>query len=204
MSVNEKFIPRQNKNLNRLVVVTGVSASGKDYLLERLTDQGGIPAPIKVVNFGDELFNHLKGKHSDVDSRDDIKTLSQEEIGTGILDIASKLEGEAPAVINTHTVYRQNGSLSVTPDVDLRLKPITYMYIGASPDQIVERRATDTKRKRSLETADQINLHQSISIEVIGALAKHIGSELVTIWNRDDNVQENLAKMRESIEELRS
>lgn len=204
MSLKEKYIPRQNEDLNRLVVITGVSASGKNYLLERLTTQGITSDSIKVVNFGEELLNYLLGGHLDVHSRDDIKKLPQEIITASILAVTSKLVEAQPAVINTHIVYRQNGSITTTPDVDLRLKPITYMYIAAPPDEIVERRATDTKRKRTLETVEQINLHQNISIEVVGALANHIGSRLVTICNREDNVQENLLKIDEVIEELRS
>jgi adenylate kinase len=203
MSFKERYLPKESEDLNRIMIATGVSGCGKDYLLGQMSDQGVLPSDLQVVNFGTELFEQLRNMYPQIRSRDDMRTLlTQAEVRLGVFSLVDRLIATQPAVLNTHVVYRQNESLAMNPDFERRLRPGHYLYVWTDPEQISQWRAMDTSRVRPPESVDEIALHQDIAYEVVSTMAGHFGASFTAVWNRDDNVGQNIGVMQQRIEEL--
>ncbi len=198
MGYDERHIASRGNDHNRIMIVTGVSASGKDFLLSEANRNGLIAPPIRTLSFGQELFRHLRSQYPQIKTRDDINTqLNSSELRQGILYVANEIVEKQPAILNTHVVSRQNDSIITNPDVDMKVRPLSYVYVWSEPGQIELWRSADVGRARRQESADEISLHQDIAVEVVRIIAEHTGASFTTLWNRPDNVTENLAKIEE-------
>ena len=172
MKIIERYVPQTRDDLNRFIIVTGVSGSGKDYLLDKSVRQGGLPSGSRVVNFGTELFEELRVRNPQLRTRDDIKTqLTQGDVRQGVVHLVDRLIDQQPAVINVHVVFRQNESLILNPDSDRRLRPGHYLFVWSDPEQIQRWRAVDSSRVRQSESFDEIALHQDIALSVVSTMA---------------------------------
>lgn len=194
MSYIERYRPREGESHNKILVVTGIPGSGKDYLLSQAAEQGLIHPSVRTTTFSEELFTYLKSMYPNLKTRDDIRNLlSQDEVRSGIVKIVDRIIQSQPAALNTHVVYSQRESLVANPDIDKRINPCGYLFVWSEPDQIIAWRTEDRTRERPAEKIDDIATHQDIALEVVSVVAKHTGASLKTIWNRYDNVYENLA-----------
>lgn len=183
--------------------MTGVSGSGKDHLLGKVVAAGLMPERVSRFSFGQLLFEQAKVTYPELHTRDDLKTmLTQEQVEAEASGVIERVIEAQPALINTHVVYRQGATLAINPEVEEDLHASHYMYVKAEPAQIVEWRNRDRSRNRSTETVTQIGLHQEIALEVVHAIAQHVGAEMITIDNRPDFVDANLATMHEALEAL--
>ncbi len=82
-------------------------------------------------------------------------------------------------------------------DIDKRIHPQGYLFVWSEPDQIAAWRAQDTPRVRPPESNDNIALHQGIALEVVSVIARYTGASLKTIWNRADNISDNLSLIQD-------
>jgi adenylate kinase len=199
-TANKGFVHQPN---NRIVVLTGVSGSGKDYLTSRASEHSLIPERVHPFSFGQELFKIAQEHYPIVQTRDDLKTkLTQEEVRGEISAVVSKLIRVQPALLNTHVVYRQGESLVSNPDIEEELLASHYVYVRAEPAQISEWREQDKSRNRPAETVNQIGLHQEIALGVVAAIARHVGAEMITINNTQGHVTQNLSTIHEALNSL--
>ncbi|GIW57639.1 MAG: adenylate kinase [Candidatus Dojkabacteria bacterium] len=199
----ERYRPKEGEGHNKILVITGVPGSGKDFLLSEAVKQGIIPSSVRMFSFGEELFAYLKTIHPQIQIRDDVRTLlTQDDVWQGVIGVIDKLIQAQPAILNTHVVYRQRESLITNPNVDKRMHPAGYLFVWSEPNQIAEWRARDISRGRPPESIDDIALHQDIALEVVSVVARHTGACLKTVWNRTDNVADNLALIQERAREL--
>lgn len=199
----ERYRPKEGEGHNKILIVTGVSGSGKDFLLSEAVRQGRIVPTVRTFSFGQELFDYLKMIHLQIQTRDDIRTLlSQDEVRNSILSVIDRLIQAQPEILNTHVVYRQQESYTVNPDIDKRIHPAGYVYVWSEPDQIVQWRIQATTRIRPIESVDEIALHQDLGLEIVSVLARYTGASLKTIWNRADNLTENLETIEQQIRDL--
>jgi adenylate kinase len=199
----ERYRPKEGEDHNKILVVTGVPGSGKDYLLGEAGKQEMLPSSVKSISFSTELFIYLKSVFPQIQTRDDIRTLlSQDEVREGVLGVIGRIIQAQPVTLNTHVVYRQRESLISNPDIDKKMKPHGYLFVWSEPDQIATWRAQDTSRERPVESVEDIALHQDVALETVSAFARHTGASLKTIWNRSDNVTANLATLQERVREL--
>lgn len=188
---------------NQFLTITGVSACGKDYLLKQATDRTLISPQVSLISLGEELFRELQLAHPELNTRDDIKRLlTQEQVKAGVHQLCDKLIAAQPAVLNTHVVYRQGDSLTFNPDVERRLNPTGYVYVWADPEQISQWRAADPRRNRPVETVDEIALHQELAIEITRTIATFNGADMTTIYNRADNLDQNVETLSQAINQL--
>lgn len=73
MSYIERYRPKEGEGHNKILVITGVPGSGKDYLLVKAKRLGMVPPSVKTFGFGEELFDYLKATHPSIQTRDDIR-----------------------------------------------------------------------------------------------------------------------------------
>jgi len=198
MPYQERYLPKEGENHNRILMLTGVSGSGKDFLLSEARRQGILPNRVKTFNFGEELFNHLKRVYPILQTRDDIRiALTDEQVRKGVLSIIDGVIDNQPVIVNTHVINKQRGAIAANPDIDKKIHPAGYLFVWSEPGQIANWRTEDTSRVREVETVDEIASHQNLALEFVTLLARHTNASLLTIWNRTDNLASNLTKLQE-------
>lgn len=195
--------PIEPDTKNKFFIVTGVSASGKDYLLDQLrlhTPRVGREIP--VLSFGELLAQKTATLTQPVNSRDDLKAAMPQSELRKLIDLVIKdLMGKQPAIVNTHVVYNQQGSLQINPQVSTEMNPVQYLFVWSDPDEIAERRSLGT-RKRLVETPDSIFLHQQIAQEVTRLIAAATGAGFTNVYNRTDNIYVNINKISDLLERI--
>lgn len=208
MSYQERYRPRTNQELNKILTVTGVSGSGKDFLLDKVqTSNPEAVRHIRIFNFGDLLFERLNRrirslKGEELKSKDDIRrALTQEEIKESIIEVAEEILESQPGIVNSHVAYLQKGSIQINPDVEERIGARTYFFVWADPEKITHWRNSE-KRTREEQSVKEILIHQEIALEATFIIASHLGAGFITSYNRDDNVSENVAKLLTEVEKL--
>jgi len=170
-------------------MVTGVSASGKDYLLSRAKEhEPRLGAQIPIVSMGSAILSKLSelGKSAD---RDRMKHIATNEVMRDVVRgiVADLVLPYPAAVLNGHITYRQQGEFVSNPDIDAEINPAAYAVVVADPNDIVEWRAADLSRRREPETADEIAYHQDFTIQAAERMAVLLSSQCQIIENSLDN-----------------
>lgn len=177
------------KRNNDIVVVTGVSASGKDYLLKRAREQ--FADRIQVVSLGALIHADMRRRHPGVyDASDSLKKATMEDLRVSAHNATDELiAAEDPTVVNGHVAYRRQESVVVDTDMNMRLNPRDYVFIEADPDEILHRRITN-ERDRVIESVDIIHIQQEIARVAVAALASRMGARVNNVIN-DNEVERN-------------
>jgi len=161
------------------VVVVAVPGAGKTTTLQLL--QKMIPE-VKIVNFGDYMFEKAKKLYGIKDRDEMRKKLSLEEYRK-LQEEAAKEISELPGdvVVDTHVAIKMStGYYPGLPSRVVRiLKPDVIVVMEFDPKLIIERRLKDVglkkpvvtevgtlrqpRSKRDLETPDEIEMHQQMN-----------------------------------------
>lgn len=176
------------EKLTNLVVITGVSGSGKDYLLTQIKQKyPDILNKDTIINIGTEIFNRIREKYPTfkISSRDEIKTrLSHEAVEIIIEEIVNDiLKTQEMKIINGHIVYKQNNLIHVNTKNDEIMRPRDYIIIESEPELIRERRSKDIHRNRLKESTTEIKFLQDVTKIVVKFLSKKIGARYKIINN---------------------
>ncbi|HET7302818.1 MAG TPA: AAA family ATPase [Candidatus Saccharimonadales bacterium] len=174
-----------------ILLVTGVSASGKDYLLNRAKDhEPRLGAEVPIVSMGSTILLKLAQLGGESLDRDKMKHAVSNDVMRGVVcEIVSDLVAAYPAaVLNGHITYRQQGELVSNPDVDAEINPVAYAVVVADPSDIAEWRASsDANRRREQETVDEIAYHQDFTIQTAERMAVLLGARCQIIENNLGN-----------------
>jgi len=197
----EEFGENTHQDHNKLITITGVSGCGKDFLISQMKNVGILPDSVPIISMGAELFSTLQDIYPHLQSRDDIKRLlSHEEVRAGVSRLCDRIINQQPAILNTHVVYRQADSLTFNPDVERHLNPASYVYVWSDPKNIASWRHSDKTRSRPDESIDDIALHQELAMKITRTIATFNGSSITIIWNREDNICDNIDALHEQLE----
>jgi adenylate kinase len=168
-----------------ILLVTGVSASGKDYLLNRAKEhEPRLGAEVPIVGMGSAILSKLSQLGESTD-RDRMKHVVTNDVMRGVVRgiVADLVVAHPAAVLNGHITYRQQGELVSNPDIDAEINPAAYAVVVADPNDIVEWRAADSSRRREPETSDEIAYHQDFTIQIAERMAVLLGSQCQIIEN---------------------
>ena len=183
---------KETEDSNRILVLTGLSGSGKDFLIDELKKSGNVPENITTVSFGEKLFQEIKKQFPEIENRDQLRRISNYDLVWGVNNVIETIIREQPVLLNTHVVYKQDGSLTTNPSVDKKINAGGYVFVWTDPEQIRIWREKDQTRKRERGTIEDISLDQSIALVVTAKIASHNGSAFHTIENRADNARHNI------------
>jgi len=146
------------------VVVAAVPGAGKSTTLEYAKKK--MPE-IRIVNTGDLIFEIVK-KRFGIKNRDEMKEKlsigQQRTIQEKVAEKISKMKDKI-ILIDTHMCIKTpNGYFPGMSDkVASIIKPDAIFILEFNPKVVLERRKKDTKRKRSVETEEAIEEHQSFT-----------------------------------------
>lgn len=173
-----------------ILLVTGVSGCGKDFLLDAAKRHDSrIGMGIPVVSMGSAIV--AKMNQTSVEGRTDrdrIKHLVSNDTMRGIVrSIVADLVEYPAAIVNGHITYRQQGELISNPDIDSEFNPAAYAVVVADPKHIALWRTSDLARSREAETIDQIAYHQDFTIQTAERMATILGAQCRIIENIPGN-----------------
>lgn len=183
--------------MNRVMVVTGVSGVGKDFLLgmarERLTDDS-----VYFDDFGEIMFQFCKNDVP-IKSKDMLRQLRQDEITPYIMKSIEHIKSKEPAVITSHSIVSQQGCYTVNYRAERMLHPKTYVFVTAPPETILEHRISDESRERELIDLPEIKFHNDLVKSVTSAYAEWFGSKFIMLENKQGNAERNVEIMYREI-----
>lgn len=181
-------------------MVTGVSASGKDFLLERARlHEPRIGTDIPIVGMGSAIVAKLREQTALEADRDRIKhVVSNDTVRGAVRSIVADVAAHPAAILNGHITYRQQGVLVSNPDIDAEIDPAAYAVVVADPGDIADWRAADGSRHREPETVEQIAYHQDFTVRTAEQTARMLGARCQIVENVIGNANESslvLARM---------
>lgn len=180
---------------NKIICYTGVTASGKDFLLESVLGSLDPQNRIRTLNMGTLMSTQL-GMH-----RDHLKNaLSLQEINDNQLAILPYILNATPVILNTHMIAQYHGMLLINPHFESTLNPDQYIVVASDPEQIRSWRTNRNisgNRLSEVEDINTIDLHQQIVINSVTAIAKHLGSSLSIIHNIPAQTERNVEFLKE-------
>ena len=157
-------------NKNDIVIVTGISGAGKDFLLNRVLDKNPqIAARFSSYSFGTEVFKRVNqiNQSQTVKHRDQLKdSLDQEVLNTAVMWVINFVISQQPVILNTHIAYKQNGSIQINPTSDKALSSRDYIFVRTEPELLFERRKKNDSRNRGGEDILDLDVHQEIALQV--------------------------------------
>lgn len=188
------FFMEQAVDNQRIAYLTGVSSSGKDFLLERALGEMPEAERPSVLSMGT-----LLAERSSID-RDSIRErVTADELVRSQMDLIEHIQAAAPTIFNSHMVVRHNGMFMINPDFELALRPSHYVLVTAPPDSIHKWRTDRNQagiRKSRIETRDDIMLHQLIAQRTAEIFAQFARAELIIVNNVPDLTAQNVATIR--------
>jgi len=182
------------------VILTGIPGVGKTTILnelQKLAKEKGIK--LTVLNYG-TVMNELFKKYGRKIGRDEIRQ-QQVSIQKKIQDRAARILARKIrnpiTIIDTHMFIRtKTGLWSGLPESVLsRLKPSLIVLVEASPEEIAERRRSDTTRMRDDLVVEEVKFDLEWSRATASACAVSTGAPVKIISNKT-------GKQREAAEEL--
>ena len=184
------------EKLNNIVVVTGVSASGKNYLVEKALELGGdVISRSKVFNFGSSIHRIMRDRHPNIyDGSLSLQRAPENELDEAAVEVIDEIVAtEGLRIVLNHVAYRLAESVNINPNHGLMMRPRDYIVVTADPEEILKRRIKDD-RHRIIEHPRIIDLHQKIAISAVMVIAKDIGSRMTIIENAelDTDINSNI------------
>lgn len=192
---------------NRLVLYTGISGVGKDFLIGKLKEADpNFGNKYKIFPFGELLFQRmqtqkeaLRANFINRDSMRDI--LTQEQIAEQIDLTSDDIIAQQPGIINTHLIYRQQQSLVINPNVIRRLNPQAIVFLHADPKDVQRWRA-QSPRQRDVSNEAELIFFQNLAYDVTKRVGEYIQVPVHVIENKENNVAANVQQLRQVASQL--
>jgi len=182
------------------VILTGIPGVGKTTILselQKLAKEKGVK--LSVLNYG-TVMNELFKKHGRKIGRDEIRRQQisvQKKIQDRAAQILARNMRNPITIVDTHMFIRTKiGLWSGLPESVLsRLKPSLIVLVEAPPEEIAQRRRSDTTRMRDDLTMEEVRFDLEWSRATASACSVYTGAPVKIISNK-------AGKQREAAEEL--
>ena len=170
-----------------VIVVTGIPGVGKTTVMKKAAEG----MDIKFVTFGTVMIDIAK-ETGLVENRDDMRKLTLEQQKELQIKSAEKVASMGNVILDTHcTVKTPKGYMPGLPEwIIKRINPTAIVVVEADPEEIYNRRASDTTRNRDPDTKEQINEHQMINRAAAMAYAALSGSTVKIVFNHDNKIED--------------
>ncbi|PKL68676.1 MAG: adenylate kinase [Methanobacteriales archaeon HGW-Methanobacteriales-1] len=183
----------------KVVVIAGIPGSGSTTILEHALEN----LDYININYGDAMLQIAQAKGI-VEDRDELRMLSpdvQKEIQKSAAKSIRERSKQNNIIVDTHcTIKTPAGFLPGLPKWVLEeLQPDIFVLIEADADEILLRRISDTTRTRDMEMLKDINLHQEMNRSVSMAYAALTGATVKIIENHNDQLDNSVANMVETL-----
>ena len=178
---------------SKKIIIVGIPGVGKTTVVSRVVEllkEKSIKVSVSI--FGTVMFDEAKKKG--VQSRDDLRKLSvkqQKELqSTDARTIASMADDVI--IVDTHAfISTKEGFYPGLPHNVLEiLNPDSFIMITARPEEIYNRRMTDTTRTRDIVSIDAIKKELDVTSAMLSTCSILCGSPIKMVLNTEGKVDE--------------
>jgi adenylate kinase len=177
---------------NRVIIV-GIPGVGKTTVVSRVVEllkEKNVKVSVSI--FGTVMFNEAKKKG--VQNRDDLRKLSvkeQRELQSMAARTISSISDDV-VIVDTHAfISTQEGFYPGLPNNVLEiLNPDSFIMITARPEEIYNRRMTDTSRTRDIVSIDTIKKELDVTSAMLSTCSILCGSPIKMVLNTEGKVDE--------------
>jgi adenylate kinase len=177
---------------NRVIIV-GIPGVGKTTVVSRVVEllkEKNVKVSVSI--FGTVMFNEAKKKG--VQNRDDLRKLSvkeQRELQSMAARTIASISDDV-VIVDTHAfISTQEGFYPGLPNNVLEiLNPDSFIMITARPEEIYNRRMTDTTRTRDIVSIDAIKKELDVTSAMLSTCSILCGSPIKMVLNTEGKVDE--------------
>ena len=177
---------------NRVIIV-GIPGVGKTTVVSRVVEllkEKNVKVSVSI--FGTVMFNEAKKKG--VQNRDDLRKLSvkeQKELQSMAARAIASITDDI-VIVDTHAfISTQEGFYPGLPHNVLEiLNPDSFIMITARPEEIYNRRMTDTTRTRDIVSIDTIKKELDVTSAMLSTCSILCGSPIKMVLNTEGKVDE--------------
>ena len=177
---------------NRVIIV-GIPGVGKTTVVSRVVEllkERNVKVSVSI--FGTVMFDEAKKKG--VQNRDDLRKLSvkeQKELQTMAARTIASITDDV-VIVDTHAfISTQEGFYPGLPHNVLEiLNPDSFIMITARPEEIYNRRMTDTSRTRDIVSIDTIKKELDVTSAMLSTCSILCGSPIKMVLNTEGKVDE--------------
>jgi len=177
---------------NRVIIV-GIPGVGKTTVVSRVVELlKAKNVKVSVSIFGTVMFDEAKKKG--VKNRDDLRKLSvkqQKELQSMAARTIASITDDV-VIVDTHAfISTQEGFYPGLPQNVLEiLNPDSFIMISARPEEIYNRRMTDTTRTRDIVSIDAIKKELDVTSAMLSTCSILCGSPIKMVLNTEGKVDE--------------
>ena len=178
---------------SKRVIIVGIPGVGKTTVVSRVVDllkEKKISVSVSI--FGTVMFEEAKKKG--LKSRDDLRKLSvkeQRELQSMAAKKIASITDDA-VIVDTHAfISTKEGFYPGLPHNVLEiLNPDSFIMITARPEEIYNRRMTDTTRTRDIVSIDTIKKELDVTSAMLSTCSILCGSPIKMVLNTEGKVDE--------------
>lgn len=183
---------------NNIIVVTGMTGVGKDYLIDR----ANAPHRLTAVGWGDMLSREL-GMHKDVM----MGALAPDTILQGQFSVCQRVLELQPLIAICHVIKPEDGRYAYNLPIEQLLKPRAYVFVSA-PATVIGERVRQRNRNGSGRLSPElpvaeIDRIQRIKLELVRELAELNQSDFIVLNNVEEQLADNLAVLSHHIQSIK-
>ena len=177
---------------NRIIIV-GIPGVGKTTVVSRVVEllkEKNVKVSVSI--FGTVMFDEAKKKG--VQNRDDLRKLSvkeQRELQSMAARTIASIADDV-VIVDTHAfISTKEGFYPGLPHNVLEiLNPDSFIMISARPEEIYNRRMTDTSRTRDIVSIDTIKKELDVTSAMLSTCSILCGSPIKMVLNTEGKVDE--------------
>lgn len=177
---------------NRVIIV-GIPGVGKTTVVSRVVEllkEKNVKVSVSI--FGTVMFDEAKKKG--VQNRDDLRKLSvkeQRELQSMAARTIASIADDV-VIVDTHAfISTKEGFYPGLPHNVLEiLNPDSFIMISARPEEIYNRRMTDTSRTRDIVSIDTIKKELDVTSAMLSTCSILCGSPIKMVLNTEGKVDE--------------
>lgn len=175
------------------VIIVGIPGVGKTTVVSRVVEMlKEKNVRVSVSIFGTVMFDEAKKKG--VKNRDDLRKLSvkeQRELQSMAARTIASIADDV-VIVDTHAfISTKEGFYPGLPHNVLEiLNPDSFIMITARPEEIYNRRMTDTTRTRDIVSIDAIKKELDVTSAMLSTCSILCGSPIKMVLNTEGKVDE--------------
>lgn len=178
---------------SKRIIIVGIPGVGKTTVVSKVVELLKTKnIKVSVSIFGTVMFDEAKKKG--VQNRDDLRKLSvkeQKELQSTAARAISSIADDV-VIVDTHAFISTNeGFYPGLPHNVLEiLNPDSFIMITARPEEIYNRRMTDTTRTRDIVSIDAIKKELDVTSAMLSTCSILCGSPIKMVLNTEGKVDE--------------
>jgi adenylate kinase len=177
---------------NNIMVITGITGVGKDYLANRLA----AICELHTINMGTLIAERLA---ADADRDLMMASFNSNQIREAQLAAYRDVVTRQPLLVTSHTVRQYGQDYQYDLELEQILRPAHYIFVHAPgdivADRVRQRNQSGLRKSQELSPAEIERVQQTIYSAML-TLTDILGCKLTTLCNTADQLEQNMLTLQ--------